>query len=798
MSKSPNNRGKKRVGRTIPSMMWDAVRDDKSGDATISPLPGRWMKRKLWVVFAFLFAFVVYIGVNLYNTAVRDSEYYRMRANTQQLDGFVINANRGSIYDRNGKILAQSTTVWDVILSPYDTISVNKEDPAKISRKLSEILELDYDFVLKKFDDRANRYCVLKRKISPEQRKDIMKFKEDEKIGLFSIYLVENTKRDYPNKSLASNVIGFTDYDNKGQYGIEASYDKYLQGRDGRLVMLKDGRGRTMSSEYERRFDAIDGNNLYMTIDANLQHFLEKHLEATAVQHRAGNRATGIMMDPNTGAILAMATTYGYDLNDPTDLSVQDELHIEKFKQSLQEEAVGSSVAGVISAEKQKEIDDAVQNERAKLWEIQWKNKAIGELYFPGSVFKAITCASALEEKVIGLDSHFYCGGGEVIQGVEIGCWHSGHGQLDLVGAVTASCNPAFMDIGARLGTERFFDYFEAFGFTQRSGIDLYGEEYPYTVKRGEMSQVDLAISSFGQTNKITPLQMITAFATCVNGGYLVTPHVVDKITDSDGNVIKSNDSGVKRQVLSKETSETMKYILEEVVTANGGNNAYIPGYRIGGKSGTSEKTDEYSKENLRFVASFCAFAPAENPKVIMLVMVDEPNPGGQPYYGSMVAAPVVSAVFKESFQHLEIYPQYTAEEQAQQEASVPYLIGLTPAEAGMRLNAEELEINEKGEGNYVVRTDPYAGALMKKGGTVVVYYDDSESVKTTVPDVVGMTVSQANRVITDAGLNIRLTGGAIDNSGAIAREMSLPVGLEVGIGTVVEVLFTVDVGHGG
>jgi stage V sporulation protein D (sporulation-specific penicillin-binding protein) len=764
----------------------------------LSQLPSAGMKKKLWIgVALMLMLCVLYIGYNLFMTSVIKSEYYRTKANDQQLDGFTLNANRGTIYDRNGRILAKSTTVWDVILSPYDLIT-NGDCPEKISAMLADFLDLDYDRLMGIFDEPDSRYEVIRRRVDKETHDKIVRFKMEERIGYYSLYLVENTKRQYPMDSLASNVIGFTFDDNSGGYGVESSYDSYLQGRNGRLVVLKDGRGRTMASEFERRHEAIDGNNLFMTIDVNLQQYLEKNLETIISQHNVANRATGIMMDPNTGAILAMATTMGFDLNNPTHLSDSDELILENMKQRLIDDARLELTGGSLTNEKMREINQAVQNERARMWEIQWKNKAISELYFPGSVFKTITAASALEEKVANLNTGFYCSGSTTVSGVQIGCWHHGHGSLDFIGAMKHSCNPAFMDIGARLGAERFYDYLDAFGFTQRTGIDLPGEEYPITVKPGEISAVDLAISSFGQTNKITPLQMITAFAACINGGYLVTPHVVDKITDNDGNVVKSSDSGVKRQILSKETSEQMRHILEEVVKANGGSNSYISGYRIGGKSGTSEKTDEYSQENLRYVASFCAFAPADNPKVIMLVVVDEPNPGGAPYYGSMVAAPVVSAVFKDSFQHLEIYPQFTAEEQAMQDTVVPYIVNLSRMDVGMRLNAAGLEYRFIGNGNRVLRTAPGAGSPIRRGSTVVIYTEEQESLTAVVPDVYGMSVSQANQVITDAGLNIRLSGGSVGNVNARAVYMSSLPGTRLTIGSVVDVQFSVNEGHGG
>ena len=799
----------------------------------LSEIPIKSMKVKLWIVAAVLVGFVVFVGYNLYGVAVTNSEYYRGKANNQQLDDFEINANRGAIYDRNNKILAKSTTVWNVVLSPYDIIA-NDDSPEKISRMLADVLELDYDRMLeicKNPNNSGKRYEIVKRRIPKELHDEINRIKLEENIGFYSVYLVEDTMRTYPNNSLASNIIGFTGHDNTGQYGVEAYYDKYLQGRNGRLVMLKDGTGRTMASEFERRFDALDGNNLYMTIDVVLQHYLEKNLDAIINQHNVANRATGIVMDPNTGAILAMATTPGYDLNNQTELSENDEALVEETRQRVTEEALAEnpSYTGVCgrsgdeacdnlekifeedeNGEKKdlrctqciirEKINSAVQNERAKRWEIQWRNKAITELYYPGSVFKAITAAAALEEKAVSLNSSFHCEGRVTVQGEAIGCWFpSGHGTLDLIGAITKSCNPALINMGDRLGIQRFYDYLDAFGFTEKSGIDLFAEAYPIVRKRNEMSRVDLATSSFGQTNKITPLQMITAFASCINGGYLVTPHVVDKITDNDGNVVKSNQSGAKRQILSLETSNQMRHILEEVVKANGGSNAYISGFRIGGKSGTSQKLDEYPEDDrMRYVASFCAFAPADNPKVIMLVVVDEPNPGGQPYYGSLVAAPVVSAVFKESFQHLEIYPQFTAEEQALQDTSVPHLLGLSQIDAGTALNTVGLELRVIGSGSRVVKTVPAAGAKIRRGSTVVLYMENQEPHTAVVPYVQGMSVVQAIRAITDAGLNIRLTGGSVGNENATAESMSAEPGEVLEAGAVIDVWFAVNDGHGG
>jgi len=757
----------------------------------LSEAPGRAMRFKLYAFAAAAFvAFTLYIGFNLFNTAVIKSEYYRAKANNQQLDSFVINANRGTIYDKNGKVLAKSETVWNVVLSPYDIDQIKDDVPA-ICRMLSDVLGLDYDKLMKICEDPGNRYEIVKRKIKKEQHDEILRIMAEKDIGYFSVVLQEDSTRNYPGDSLASNIIGFTDFENDGIYGVEASYDKYLQGTDGRLVILKDGKGKTMGSEYEQRYNATDGNNIYMTIDSVLQHYLEKNLETAVSQYHAANRATGIMMDPNTGAILAMATTPGFNLNTPAKLPESDIQYLEQLKNQLITEA--STEADIAAAE------NKLAEAEAELRGIKWRNKAITELYFPGSVFKVITCAAALEEKAVSLDSTFFCGGSVMVADTKIGCWNrGGHGSLNLQMAVTKSCNPSFIEISSRLGKEKFCDYFEAFGFTDITGIDLPAEARPLTMPRNKMGKVELATSAFGQTNKITPLQMITAYAACINGGYLVTPHVVDKITDNEGNVIKTNETTVKRQVLSAETSAVMRQILEEVVKTNGGSNAYISGYRIGGKSGTSQKIDDYSLDQMRYVGSFCGFAPADSPKVIMLVIVDEPNPGGEPYYGSTVAAPVVSAVFKECFANLEIYPQYTAEEQAAMDLIMPYIVGNSPSEANAALNAKGLNSNFIGNGSKVIKTVPYAGQAIARGGTVVVYLDEQDYTYSVVPDVYGCSVAEANRIITDAGLNIRLTGGAVDNAGASAVWMSAKPGSEVAAGTVIEVKFAVDDGFGG
>ena len=733
--------------------------------------------------------FAAYIGVNLFNISVVNAEYYRSKANTQQLDTFTINANRGTIYDVNGKILAQSSTVWDVIISPGDIAEDEPEGNMElICEKLSEICDVDYDTLYKACQETNKRYYIVETKVDKEAHDLITEFQSEYQIAGDSIYLVENTKRSYPNETLASSVIGFTNYDNVGVYGVEAYYDEYLQGVDGKVVTARDANGSSsMPYEYETRYEAKDGNSIYLTIDEVLQHYLEKNLETVLTQHQVANRATGIIMDVNTGAVLAMASAPGYDLNYPAQLSDYYQAKLDEYEEKLLSSDEGAALT-------EKELEEKLAAAKSVFREQQWNNKAISELYFPGSVFKVITTASALEEQVVDLEtSQFYCPGYATVADTKINCWSSGgHGTLDLQHALTKSCNPAFIAIGQLLGAAKFCDYFEAFGFTEKTGIDLPGESSPIYVDYENMGLVELASSSFGQTNKITPLQMITAYCAAINGGYLVTPHVVDKIVDSDGNVIKSAEIEVKRQVISEDTSATMRQLLWNVVEENGGSNAYISGYKIGGKSGTSEKLDEYSKDAMRYVSTFCAFTPADDPQIAMLVIVDEPMSGT--YYGSAVAAPVVSAVFSECLEYLGIYAQYTAEELAGQNTTVPYLTGMNPLAAVTKLNAEGLKCTIIGsETGTITDTVPGTGATIPKNGTVVVYTDGKERLTATVPNVLGMTVDEANAAITNAGLNISLSGGAINNESAKASAQSIEAGTEVYKGAVIEVTFVVN-----
>lgn len=768
---------------------------------------GSSQKQIIFLVLIIIFSF--WVGYKLLSYSILDGDKWRMMATDQQLSSVVIKANRGSIYDANGTTLAQSSTVWDVTISPHNIDLSNTKakeqydikakaliekgetpepyiDRAElISQKLSELLGVDYSKIKTACADTTKQYYMVKRKVEKPEANEITAFMNENGLNSDDIYLWPTSKRYYPNDSLASNIIGFTNFDGDGVYGLEAYYDDYLSGTDGKAVYAVAADGRKLQNSSDAYYSAVDGYSLVLTLDEVLQHYLEKNLELCVSQHQVINRACGIIMNCNTGAVLAMATAPSFDLNNPSELKSSFDL------QTLAEMKESGTT------------EEELDAKEASLREQQWKNKAITELYYPGSVFKTVTCASALEEEVVSLNSTFHCAAYEMVAGTKIKCWSSyGHGTLTLQQAVTKSCNPSFIQIGQLLGKDKFCDYFEAFGFTEPTGIDLPGESGSLYVSRENMGLVELASSSFGQTNKVTPLQMTTALCAIVNGGYLVTPYVVDKMLDSDGNVVKTTETRIKRQVISEETSAQMRQILETVVNENGGSNAYINGYRIGGKSGTTEKIDEYNKlkaetgvDHMTYVPSFAAFAPADDPQIVMLVMADTPT--GTQYYGSAVAAPVVSAVFKEGLPHLGIYPTYTAEELAKMDAAVPYVMGMEAQRAEAKLNAEGFEVRYVGDpasGATVSTQIPASGSSIPKGSTVVLYLGNEYDLESAViPDVTGMTVSQANEAITNAGFNIKISGGAAENANAVAYAQ-YPVGGTDGYkGNVVEVTFQVN-----
>lgn len=750
------------------------------------------------VVLPIFLAFTGWILVSLFETSITDNLKYQTLANDTQFKSKTVKANRGSIYDANGKILAQSATVYSICVNP-NMIYVQQQKEAKEKKDgkeqegipesqrmidaaatiLSEELNVSYEYAVKQLTTNGanSQWANIAKSVEKPKADDIMaRVDEADIYGL--IFRELDTKRYYPQGELAAAVIGFTNYDGDGIYGVESKYNDYLKGVDGKVISAVDAFQNEMPYKNDKIYDAQDGNSLYLTLDMTLQYYAEKYLEQQVEAHDVQNRACAIIMNVNTGAILAMASTPGFNLND---------------RNSLYNPADTAKLSGILD-------DEEYNTMYAALREQQWKNKAITELYYPGSVFKVVTGSAALEEKAISLNSTFNCGQVITVADTDIHCWSSySHGTQDFTTAMTNSCNPAFIQIGQLLGRDKFFEYFKAYGFTEPTGIDLPGEENSIYVNTSEKGPVELASCSFGQTNKVTPLQMITAYAAVVNGGYLVTPYVVSKIVDHNGNVIKTTEPSIRRQVISEETSAEMRQVLESVVNRKDGSNAYIKGYAIGGKSGTSQKIDksrETGNDDL-YVSSYCAFAPADDPEIIMLVMVDEPTAkdanGSLMYYGSIVAVPAVVNVLKEALPYMGYYPEYTQAELEALGVTLPAVEGETVSIAKETLEALSLKVTVIGNGDKVVAQVPARASSIPRNGRVVLYTEENyETEYTTVPNIIGYGLSDVNAILTNADLNFKVGDGAANHSGAKAYSQNYAEGNIVPKGTIIEVTFVI------
>lgn len=707
------------------------------------------------------------IVVSLIRLQLVDGAELQKAAVDQQLRDTTISAQRGTIYDRNMKPLAQSATVWKVVLAPA---YIDKDDETlrrNISTGLADILGLDAEDIYKRTEG-TSYYDVLKTKVETDVKDRLVQFIEENDLGN-TIQLQEDYKRYYPFGSFASTILGFTGTDGQGLAGLEAYYDEYLSGTAGRLVTAKNAVGTDMPFQYEQKVEAQDGYNLVLTIDEVVQHYLEQALEEGVENNKVENRATGIVMNVNTGEIVAMAVKGDYDPNNPFVIADEEErARIAELPEEEQQEATSAAL------------------------QAQWRNKAVSDTYYPGSVFKMVTLSMSLEENVVTEETTFTCTGSYVpVQGERaINCHNtSGHGTQTLVQGTMNSCNPFFIYLGQLLGTETFFDYFEAFGFTEKTGIDLPGESQSIYHDR-DMSLMDLAVESFGQNFSITPIQMITACAAIANGGYLVQPHVVSQIVDNDGNIIKTADTTVKRQVISEETSERVSKILQENATSGTAKNGYVAGYRIAGKTGTSEKVgaDGTVGSDNKYIASYCGFAPADDPQYAVLVFFDEPT--GDSYYGGAVAGPVFAKIMEEILPYLNVETKYTEDEAGSVGVSAPNVIGKTVSEATNELTNNGLKILVKGSGDTVIAQTPDPGSSVPSGGTVVVYTDEASMNQTvTVPDFTNRSLSDVNYLAAQAGLNIKVTG-AYNSSAATARTQDYAAGEQIKPGTVITVNF--------
>lgn len=794
-------------------------------------LPTKSMKIRAKSVMTIVFLILFFVVArNFFKISVIDNEKYQAMANDQHFGSITISAHRGSIYDTKGNALAKSASVYKVFLDPKQF----RKDMESLQKRIDErneqikngtykpavqnttnengvevqvIVEETLPSSAQAFREEAISVLSGKLGITAEKvtkameannqysilQEQVEKPVADEVLALFNQYnlvslnVEEDTKRYYPQNELAASVIGFTSADGYGMYGIESSYDDYLSGTDGRTISAKDSNGNELPYRYSKTYPAKNGNDIYLTIDMNIQYYLEKYLEEMSTKYMTKNRSCAILMNAKTGAIYGMAQYPSYDLNNPYEIA---DSAIEEQLKTITDDAEYSRIQG--SAR-----------------ETQWRNKCVTENYEPGSVFKVITSAAAFEENLIDrVRDNFFCSGSIKLDGMAqaVNCHvTSGHQNQTYQEALTHSCNPAFMEIGARLGEEKFLYYFDAFGLKETTGIDLPAESGSSSnIQSADLfSNVDLGMSSIGQNHTVTPLEMVTAYCAAINGGYLLKPYVVEKVLDEDGNVVLKNERTVRRQVVSEETSAIMREALHNVATDS---NVTIKGYAIGGKSGTSQRLSETEKgktlvqgavedaNRQEYGASYCCFAPADDPEIILLVLADMPdykNNGGN-YYGSQIAVPAAREILADVLPYLGISPEYTDEELAELDIKVPLLEGsLDDAKAtldGLGANYEVI-----GSGSVVVEQSPITGSSIAKGGTVYLYTDLNPIQEyTTVPNLQGVDPETANEAIMYTRLNYIATGASIHRDGVIVESQSIEPGEPVPIGTTIELEFKV------
>lgn len=701
-----------------------------------------------------------------YLTTVQSSELQESAVDLQLADT-TVSAKRGTIYDANGNVLAESASVWQVVMSPVNFKNDKQRQAA--AKGLSEIFDLEYNDVL---DDtkQQSHYVVVKRRIESDEREKVLELIDTLKKDYSCsgvIQLLDDYKRYYPKNSLASSVIGFTGSDDQGLEGIEYEYDSYLSGTPGRIITAQNARGTDMPFRYEQNVESEDGNNVYLTIDETIQSICEKYMQKGVEDNNVLNKGVCIAMDVNTGAILAMVTTDGYDLNNPYELSAKDKKKIKSTPKKKQAEAESAALSNM------------------------WRNKAVADTYMPGSVFKMCVASAALEENLVNEKTSFTCTGSISVEGETIHCSNiAGHGTQNFVEVISNSCNPAFIQIGQMLGASKFRQYYQGFGFSDKTGIDLPGEAEDSFWKEGKMGGVDLAVASFGQNFSITPIQMITACAAVSNGGYVVQPHVVSKITDSKGNVIKTVDKKVKRQVISDDTSKKMNEYLEYNTERQGAAAGYISGYKVAGKTGTTEKrgvTKFESSFSEDYISSFCGYAPADDPQIAMLVFFDTPD--GDAYYGSQVSSPVFINIMSEVLPYLDVKTSYTDEELGYVDASAGDYTGVSVDEAKTAVEADGFTATVKGNGSTVISQIPTVSSGLQKGGSIVLYTDsDSQSETVSVPSLIGLSPDEVNNVASAYGLNVSFSGAT--TSSGTSSSQNIEAGTSVSPGTVITVSF--------
>ena len=796
------------------------------------------IRRRTVLMMALLgvFTFVLLLW-KLYDIQIRQHDELQEKAVDQQTRSTVVTASRGTIYDRNHHTLAISATAEQICMSPKDIAAfVQKQkddqetaakkaaekgevytptpirDQTYIARGLARILELDEEWILEKMEQTNYEYVVLRKKAEQEMADEVRRFVNGEiddegnqltfvndegKTRLISdptkgptklsgIFMEPDSKRYYPYSTLAASVLGFVNSDNTGAVGLEAKYNDVLEGTAGMTITAKNNSGQPLLYQYEQYFDAENGNDLVLTLDVDVQYYLEKGIESMLKKFDAAKGGTGIVMDVNSGAILGMASYPTYDLNEPG--TVYDE--------KLQT-ALDAAISAVETKKSTYESDEAYQEALSKaksdVIQTQWRNKCIDSTYEPGSTFKPITLATALEEGVVNMNTTFNCSGSIKVQG-----WYkpiycskkAGHGVQNLKVATGNSCNPAFITMGLRIGTETYYKYLQAFGLMEKTGVDMIGEVSGIFASEESFNSnvVSLASYSFGQTFNVTPIELIRAQAACINGGYLYTPYVVEQVLDDDGNILEQHDSTPVRQVISEETSAKVRECLEYVVASGTGKNGQVAGYRIGGKTGTADKTGTND-----VVVSFMCFAPADDPQYIMLLTMDTPSRTTGTYVsGGNMVAPTASQIMAEILPVLGVEPDYTAEELVGADAAVPNTVGLTAEEAKTKLSNAGFEYRTVDSGATVTDQTPVGGVIVPNNATIILYLgEEKPDTKCTVPNVVGLSAAEANKKLTNAGLIMKVAGATSTSSGNVhAISQSQPAGAELEAGSVVTVQF--------
>lgn len=721
------------------------------------------LKRILIMAVVIIFLMTTTVARVFYLTIVRGEELSE-KAETQQLKDTEITAMRGTIYDSNGNVLAQSASVWNVFIDP---LNIKDKQRDLIVDEFANLFGYDAD-EKKEFYDKTthqNHYELVEKKVENNIKEKLSKFVSKNELG-GCIGTEQTTKRYYPYGTLASSVIGFTGADDQGLSGIEAYYDEQLTGTNGRIITAKDAKSNNIANDYETSIAATDGDSIVLTINQTIQYYLEKGLRETMNEYQAKG-AYGVVMNCNTGAVLAMSSLPDYDCNEPYKLTYsKDKKVIKKLSDKTAKQEAESA---------------AVQN--------QWRNFTVSDTYVPGSVFKTFVASAALEENVVNLNTTYNCTGSIQVDKYKMKChYHPGHGTQTLTQGLENSCNPFFITIGQKLGVHNYFKYFDAFGFTQKTNIDLPGEASPQYYKEDQYGIVELSSASFGQTNSLTPIQVCTGLCAIANGGKLLQPYLVSSIVDANGKTVKKTETKEIRQVISAETSEKVRKMMKSVVDNGTGKNGYVAGYSVGGKTGTSTKLGESKNgEGDKYIVSFGAIAPSDDPEIAMLIIVDEPN---QDLGGGALCAPIAAQVTQEAMNVLGIEPKYNDSEMKDLSKQTPNVVGKSLDEAKKTLEENNLNYVVVGDDSTVTRQCPSGADTIPNGGTVYLYTDDSEKQTVNVPNFNGLTVNEAKDLASSSNLNIQIAGNSMSSGTVVAYRQSEETQAKVEKGTVVTVTF--------